>query len=45
MRFSNIDLIHPRIGVFENFIYVVDRDRVLRLDAEQARLDAEESEE
>jgi len=45
VRFSNIDLIHPRIGVFENFIYVVDRDRVLRLDAEQARLDAEESEE
>jgi hypothetical protein len=45
VRFSDIDLIHPRIAVFENYIYVVDRDRIIRLDAEQARLDAEESEE
>lgn len=45
VQFSNIDLIHPRIGVFENYIHVVDRDRIIRLDAEQARLDAEESDE
>ena len=43
VRFSEIDLIHPRIAVFEDYIYVVDRDRIVRLDAEQARLDAEES--
>lgn len=43
VQFSDIDLIHPRIGVFENYIHVVDRDRIIRLDAEQARLDAEES--
>ena len=42
VRFSDIDLIHPRIAVFENYIHVVDRDRIIRLDAEQARLDAEE---
>ena len=45
VRVSDVDLIHPRIAVFENYIYVVDRDRILRLDAEQARLDALESEE
>ena len=43
VRVSDVDLIHPRIAVFENYIYVVDRDRILRLDAEQARLDAMES--
>jgi hypothetical protein len=44
VRFSDIDLIHPRIAVFENYIHVVDRDRIIRLDAEQARLDAEDDE-
>ncbi|MEC7241370.1 MAG: hypothetical protein VXW32_09030 [Myxococcota bacterium] len=45
LKLSDVDLIHPRIAVFENYVYVVDRDRILRLDAEQARLDALEAEE
>jgi len=45
LKLSDVDLIHPRIAVFENYVYVVDRDRIIRLDAEQARLDAMEAEE
>ena len=45
LKLSNVDLIHPRIAVFEDYVYVVDRDRILRLDAEQARLDAMDAEE
>ena len=43
VKLSDVDLIHPRIAVFENYVYVVDRDRIIRLDAEQARLDAEDA--
>jgi hypothetical protein len=39
IRFSEIDLVHPRIAVQEEYIYVVDRDRIVRLDVRQARLD------
>jgi hypothetical protein len=41
VRFSDLDLIHPRVAVSQDYIFCVDRDRVIRLDAEQARLDAE----
>ena len=44
LKLSDVDLIHPRIAVFEDYVYVVDRDRIIRLDAEQARLDAMDSE-
>lgn len=42
VKFSDISLIHPRIAVQEEVLYCVDRDRIIRLDALQAKIDAEE---
>lgn len=43
VRFSSISLESPRIAVQEDILYCVDRDRIIRLDAAQARIDAEEA--
>ena len=43
VRFSDVSLIRPRIAVQEDILYCVDRDRIIRLDALQAKLDAEEA--
>ena len=42
VKFSEVSLIHPRIAVQEDILYCVDRDRIIRLDALQARIDAED---
>ncbi len=42
VQFSDVSLIHPRIAVQDDILYCVDRDRIIRLDALQAKLDAEE---
>jgi len=42
VKFSDVSLIHPRIAVQEEILYCVDRDRIIRLDALQAKIDAEE---
>ena len=44
VRFSEVSLIQPRIAVAEDILYCVDRDRIIRLDALQAKIDAEELE-
>ena len=44
VRFSEVSLIHPRIAVSEDILYCVDRDRIIRLDALQAKIDADELE-
>ncbi|MCB9742692.1 MAG: hypothetical protein H6741_20500 [Alphaproteobacteria bacterium] len=43
VRFSEVSLIRPRIAVQEDILYCVDRDRIIRLDALQAKIDAEEA--
>lgn len=43
VRFSKVSLIRPRIAAQEDILYCVDRDRVIRLDALQAKLDAEQA--
>lgn len=43
VRFSDISLVRPRIAVQEDILYCVDRDRIIRLDAAQAKIDAEEA--
>jgi hypothetical protein len=42
VQFSDVSLIHPRIAVQDDILYCVDRDRIIRLDALQAKLDDEE---
>jgi KaiC/GvpD/RAD55 family RecA-like ATPase len=42
VKFSDISLIKPRIAVQDDILYCVDRDRIIRLDALQAKIDAEE---
>ncbi|MCP4809220.1 MAG: hypothetical protein GY913_12605 [Proteobacteria bacterium] len=42
VKFSDISLIHPRIAVQEEVLYCIDRDRVIRLDALQAKIDADD---
>ena len=42
VKFSEVSLIHPRIAVQDDILYCVDRDRIIRLDALQAKLDDEE---
>ena len=42
VRFTEVSLIHPRIAVQEDILYCVDRDRIIRLDALQAKLDDEQ---
>ena len=44
VQFEEDDLLHPRVAVREGIIYCVERDRILRLDAIQAKLDAEAEE-
>ncbi|MED5371956.1 MAG: hypothetical protein VX899_13140 [Myxococcota bacterium] len=43
VQFSDVSLIKPRIAVQDEILYCVDRDRVIRLDALQAKIDAEEA--
>jgi hypothetical protein len=33
VKFSKIDLIRPRLAVFDGMVYVTDRDRILKVDA------------
>lgn len=42
VQFSDVSLIQPRIAVQDEILYCVDRDRIIRLDALQAKLDDEE---
>ena len=41
VKFSDVSLVRPRIAVQEDILYCVERDRIIRLDAMQAKLDAE----
>lgn len=43
VRFSKVSLVRPRIAAQEDILYCVDRDRIIRLDAMQAKLDAEQA--
>ncbi len=38
---SDVDLVRPRIAVQEDILYCTDRDRIIRVDALQAKMDAE----
>ena len=41
IQLSDVDLVRPRIAVQEDIIYASDRNRIIRVDALQAKMDAE----
>ena len=41
VRISDVDLVRPRIAVLDNFVYVVERDRVIKVDALELKRKAE----
>jgi len=41
IQLSNVDLVRPRVAVQEDILYASDRDRIIRVDALQAKMDAE----
>ncbi len=41
IQLSDVDLVRPRIAVQEDIIYATDRDRIIRVDALQAKMDAD----
>lgn len=43
VRFSDVSLVKPRIAVQDDILYCVDRDRIIRLDALQKKIDDEEA--
>ena len=44
MKLSDLSLVRPRIAAQDDILYCVDRDRIIRLDAMQAYLDAQAEE-
>ncbi len=41
IQLSAVDLVRPRVAVQEDILYTTDRDRIIRIDALQAKMDAE----